>query len=178
MARLALALTVLRTLSRRSGNLSQLSFASTVALKPQYAEAHFELGNAYARAGELESAEKSLRKALELQPADTLRLFPEGSTEKTMHGGVPDGAGHYHLNVSLRDAATKAPIGDAKVRVRVAQVGMSGVTKALEPIVINNVPSYGAYFRLHWNSAYQISVGIRRPGAKSPVEAKFEHRTY
>jgi cytochrome c5 len=115
---------------------------------------------------------------LGIVPADTLRLFPEGAAEKTMHGGVPDGAGHYHLNVSLRDAATRAPIGDAKVRVRVAQVGMSGVTKALEPIVINNVPSYGNYFRLHWNSAYRISVDIRRPGAKSPVEAKFEHRTY
>jgi hypothetical protein len=62
--------------------------------------------------------------------------------------------------------------------VRVAQVGISGVTKALEPIVVNNVPSYGNYFRLHWNSAYRISVDIRRPGAKSPVEAKFEHRTY
>jgi cytochrome c5 len=115
---------------------------------------------------------------LGIVPAETLRLFPEGSAEKTMHGGVPDGAGHYHLNVSLRDAATKAPIGDAKVRVRVAQVGLSSVTKELEPVVINNAPSYGNYFRMHWKSRYRITVEIRRPGAKSPVQASFEHRTY
>ena len=33
-------------------------------------EAHFELGNAHARAGQLDSAERSLRRALELQPAN------------------------------------------------------------------------------------------------------------
>jgi len=115
---------------------------------------------------------------LGIVPAETLRLFPQGSAERTMHGGVPDGAGHYHLNVSLRDASTKAPIGDAKVRVRVAQVGMSSITKDLEPVVINNAPSYGSYFRMHWKSNYRITVEIRRPGAKSPVQASFEHRTY
>ena len=95
-----------------------------------------------------------------------------------MHGGVPDGAGYYHLSVSLRDATSKAPVGDARVRARVTQLGMSTVTRELEPIVINGSPSYGGYFRLHWKSTYRIAVDVRRPGAKSPVEAKFEHRTY
>jgi len=115
---------------------------------------------------------------LGIVPAETLRLFPEGSGERAMHGGVPDGTGYYHFNVSLRDAKTKAPVSDAKVKLRVAQVGMSGVTKELEPIVVNNVASYGNYFRLHWKSVYRVTVDIQRPGAKAPVAASFEHRTY
>lgn len=115
---------------------------------------------------------------LGMVPADTLRLFPEGSTERTMHGGVPEGAGYYHMNVSLRDAKTKVPIGDAKVRLRVAQLGLSEVAKELELITVNNAPSYGAYFRLHWKSRYRITAEIRRPGAKAAAVVKFEHRTY
>lgn len=115
---------------------------------------------------------------LGIVPAETLRLFPDGSAERTMNGGVPDGAGYYHLNVTLLDAKTKAPVGDAKVRMRVAQVGLSGVTKTLEPIVINSVPSYGNYFRMRWSANYRITVSVRKPGAPAAVEAKFEQRTY
>ena len=115
---------------------------------------------------------------LGIVPAETLRMFPADSAERRMHGGVPSGAGYYHLNVTLRDARTKAPISDAKVEMRVSQVGMSGVTKKLESIEINNAPSYGQYFRMRWNSAYRISVKIRGSGRAGPVEATFDHRTY
>jgi cytochrome c5 len=115
---------------------------------------------------------------LGIVPAETLRLFPEGSAERAMNGGVPDGAGYYHLNVTLLDAKTKAPVSDAKVRMRVTQVGMSGVTRALEPVVINGVPGYGNYFRMRWDASYRITVSIRKPGAPLAVEAKFDQRTY
>jgi cytochrome c5 len=115
---------------------------------------------------------------LGIVPADILRLLPEGSVERTLHGGVPAGAGYYHFNVSLREAKTKAPVGDAQVVMRVEQVGMSGVSKTLEPYKINDTPSYGGYFRLRWNSTYRITVIIRRPGAPAPVAVKFQHRTY
>jgi len=115
---------------------------------------------------------------LGIVPAETLRLFPEESTERTMHGGVPDGAGYYHLNVTLLDAKTKAPVSDAKVKVRVTQAGMSSVTKTLDAVTINNAPSYGNYFRMHWNSSYRITVDISRPGAKAPTQVTFQHRTY
>lgn len=115
---------------------------------------------------------------LGIVPAETLRLFPEGSAERAMHGGVPDGAGYYHLNVSLLDARTKAPVKDASVQLRVAQAGMSGVTKALEPVVISGVPSYGNYFRMRWNSTYRITVKVRRPGTPVLAEASFEQRIY
>jgi cytochrome c5 len=115
---------------------------------------------------------------LGIVPAETLRLFPEGSVERTMNGGVPSGAGYYHLNVSLLDAKTKAPIGDAKVEIRVAQPGLSGVTKKAEPVTINNVPSYGNYFRLRWNTTYRVTVSAARPGKPVPVQARFEQRIY
>jgi cytochrome c5 len=110
--------------------------------------------------------------------AETLRVFPEGSVERSMHGGVPSGSGYYHVNVSLLNAATKAPIGDAKVEVRLEQLGASSTSKTLEPVVINNVPSYGGYVRMRGKSDYRINVRIQKPDSTGPVEAKFERRTY
>jgi cytochrome c5 len=111
-------------------------------------------------------------------PAETMRAFPEGSVERSMHGGVPSGSGYHHVNVSLVDAATKAPIGDAKVDISLQEPGGSGVSKTLEPMVINNAPSYGNYFRMRAKSSYLVTVRIRKPGAPRPLEAKFEHRSY
>ena len=111
-------------------------------------------------------------------PAATIRAFAEGSVERSMHGGVPSGSGYYHVNVSLLNAETKAPIGDAKVDVRVEQPGASSVSKTLEPMVINNAPSYGNYVRLQAKTAYRITVQVRKPDSPRPVEAKFEYRTY
>ena len=110
--------------------------------------------------------------------AETMRAFPEGSTERSMHGGVPSGSGYYHVNISLADDATKALIGDAKVDMSLQETGGTGVSKTLEPMVINNTPSYGNYFRMRAKSSYLVTVRIQRPGAARPVEAKFEHRTY
>jgi hypothetical protein len=110
--------------------------------------------------------------------AETLRVFPEGSVERSMHGGVPSGSGYYHVNVSLLNAATKAPIGDAKVEVRLEQLGASSTSKTLEPVVINNAPSYGSYVRMQGKSTYLITVRIQKPGSPRRFEAKFERRTY
>jgi len=113
---------------------------------------------------------------LGLVSAETMRVFPEGSVERSMHGGVPSGRGYYHVNVSLVDAKTKAPVGDAKVDIRLEQPGVSSVSKTLEPVTINNAPSYGNYVRMP-GGAYRITLQVRRPGAAAPVEARFEHRT-
>lgn len=110
--------------------------------------------------------------------AEAMRAYPEGSVERSMHGGVPSGSGYYHVNVSLADDATKALIGDAKVEMSLQEPGGSGVSKKLEPMVINNTPSYGNYFWMRAKSTYQVTVRIQRPGAARPVEATFEHRTY
>lgn len=110
-------------------------------------------------------------------PAETMRAFPEGSVERSMHGGVPSGSGYYHVNVSLADAATKAPIGDATVDMSLQEASGTGVSKTLERMVINDAPSYGNYFRMRDATSYLATVRIRKPGATRPVEVKFEHRS-
>ncbi|HXF65197.1 MAG TPA: c-type cytochrome [Burkholderiales bacterium] len=109
--------------------------------------------------------------------AEALRAYPKGSPEAAMHGGVPRGAGYYHLNVSLFDAATGAPVTGARVEARVEEVGLSSTTKALEPVRLGNATSYGQYFRLGDRASHRITIKIQKPGAPKPVEVVFEHRS-
>jgi cytochrome c5 len=110
--------------------------------------------------------------------AEALRKFPDGSVERLMHGGVPEGSGQYHLNVSLLDRTSKAAVTNAKVEVQIEQPGMSSQTKALEAVVVNNAASYGAYVKLRPKTQYVVTVRARLPDSPSPVEARFEHRIY
>jgi hypothetical protein len=131
-----------------------------------------------ARTGALYKSVGGLEVHLGFVPAETLRVFPKESVERSMHGGVPGGSGHYHLNVSLLDATSKAPVAGAKVAVRVEQLGMAGETKALEPLMINNAPGYGNYVRMRAKGSYLVTVRVQRADTSAPVEAKFEHRIY
>jgi cytochrome c5 len=87
----------------------------------------------------------------------------------------PSGKGYYHLNVSLRDAATQAEIHDAQIEARVASP-LSGDTKKLNPLAANNAVSYGNFFRVRGGESYTIALQIRRPGAGRPTEVSFEFR--
>ena len=111
-------------------------------------------------------------------PAELLRSYPPGSVERTVHGGVPSGSGYYHVNVSVFNATTKAPISDARVEVRIAEPGLTSESKSLEPVTINNVPSYGSYVKLKQKTQYVVTVVVRRPDVAQPIEAKFDHRLY
>jgi len=115
---------------------------------------------------------------LKFVAAETLRRFPDGSFERMMHGGVPSGSGYYHVNVSLLDAASKAPLANAKVEARVERLGMSGETKALQQFVVSGTPSYGNYFRLMPKTQYVVIVKVQQPDSSRPLEARFEHRTF
>ena len=110
--------------------------------------------------------------------AETLRHYPEGSVERLMHGGVPKGSGNYHVNVSLLDRASNAPIKNAKVEVRIEQPGMSSQTKPLEAVIVNNAQSYGNYVKLRPNTQYVVTVRARVPDSPTPVEARFDHKAY
>jgi cytochrome c5 len=110
--------------------------------------------------------------------AEALRKYPDGSVERLMHGGVPTGSGNYHVNVSLLDRTTKAPVTNAKVEVKIEQPGMSSQTKALESVVVNNSASYGNYVKLRPKTQYVVTVRARLPDSPSPVEARFEHKVY
>jgi hypothetical protein len=113
---------------------------------------------------------------LGLTSAEALRAYPKGAVERSMHGGVPGGADEYHLNVSLFDARTGSAITDARVEVEVAEAGMTSESKKLEPMVINNAPAYGNYFKMNPRTSYLITVRVVKPGSSRPVEAKFEQR--
>ncbi len=108
--------------------------------------------------------------------AETLRsekLGP-GSTEATMHGGIPEGTGYYHVNVSLFDSETKAPIANAQVKVTISDPVMGGETRPLQLMATPNAPSYGRYFRISGMNPHTVTVHIRRPGVAREITAKFD----
>lgn len=109
--------------------------------------------------------------------AQTLRALPENAPERSMHGGPPRGRGYYHLNVTLIDAETKAPIDGAKVQVRLELPGASSVSSSLQPMQLGAAPAYGNYVRMRADSAYRIVLQVERPGDAGRVEARFAHRT-
>ena len=108
--------------------------------------------------------------------ARSLLSFPKESVERSMHGGVPSGPGYYHLNISLADASTHAPVGDASVDVDIEDPGLTRASVRLEPIAVGPA-SYGSYVRLKPHTAYLITVRVHAPSRPRGVEAKFDHRT-
>ncbi|MEK6770782.1 MAG: c-type cytochrome [Pseudomonadota bacterium] len=102
--------------------------------------------------------------------------YAEGSPEGLMHGGVPSGKGYYHLNISLFDSKTRAAITDAQVEASTREPVYGGETKKLELMTLNNMKSYGNYFRMSSKNPYTITVRIQRPGVSPPIEAKFDYR--
>ena len=111
--------------------------------------------------------------------AQTLLAYPSDSVERSMHGGVPEGSDYYHLNVSLQDHASQAPITDAQVAVQIEQAGAGDAdrsSKALEPIPY--AASYGNYVQFKRNTPYVIIVQVRPAGAPRSVEARFEQTFY
>lgn len=109
--------------------------------------------------------------------AESIRKRPPGTDpEGAMHGGVPHGSDYYHVNISLFDAKTKAAIKGAQVEVKVADPLMGDQVKSLEPLVINNIVSYGNYIRLPGKDPYTIVVLIRKSGDSRTIEAQFGFR--
>ena len=100
---------------------------------------------------------------------------PKPDAESKMHGGIPSGKGYYHVNISLFDSKTKTEIKDAQVEARIANP-LTGETKKLEPVVINNRVSYGNYFQLSGKDPYTITVKIQAPGMARQTEAKFDYK--
>jgi cytochrome c5 len=112
---------------------------------------------------------------LGFMPAQNLRALPKGSPERTMHGGIPRSSGYYHVNVSLFDEKSRAPINDAHVQMQFEQPGLTSTTTELEPMKIS-AGSYGIYMKPQPRTRYRITLRIQSPRATRAVEAKFEHR--
>jgi cytochrome c5 len=88
---------------------------------------------------------------------------------------IPSGRGYYHLNISLADSQSHAPVSDAQVTIQVSD-GMTTQTKPLSIVAANSAVSYGNFFRFSSGNAYNIKTEIRRAGAASPVVANFEFK--
>lgn len=106
--------------------------------------------------------------------AQSIRARHPKGTESTMHGGIPAGDDFYHVNISLFDQRTNAPIRDAKVEARVASA-MGAEVKPLERMAVDGTVSYGNYFRLVGRDPHVITVIVSRPGGQ-PLEARFDFR--
>lgn len=106
-------------------------------------------------------------------PADPHRKVVDGM--EVFLGIAPAGKGSYHVNISLRDAASKAPIKDATVEARVANP-LSGSTKKLESKTFNDAPGYVNDFSMEGRDAYTITAQIRRPGNARPSEVRFDFK--
>jgi hypothetical protein len=109
-------------------------------------------------------------------PAEMLRSFPPGSDEAQMHGGVPSGRHVHHVQIALFDATTGARITGASVTVVVAEIGLGGVERDLEPFQIGDAETYGGYFDLQTRDLYQIRVRATLPDGGRVIEHTFEFR--
>ncbi|NMG30002.1 hypothetical protein GO615_13880 [Aromatoleum evansii] len=108
-------------------------------------------------------------------PAKVASKHPATHEEKTMHGGVPTGKDDYHVLVALFDRKG-ARITDAQVKATVAELGMAGTRKKLEPMRIEDTVSFGNYFALYGEGPYRVTIEAQLPGTAKPVEAVFEYR--
>jgi cytochrome c5 len=107
------------------------------------------------------------------EPADPHRKVVDGM--EVFLGIAPAGSGSYHVNISLRDAASKAPIKDAAVEARVANP-LGGTSKKLAPKTFNDAPGFVNDFRMEGRDTYTITAQIRRPGNARPSEVQFDFK--
>jgi cytochrome c5 len=104
-----------------------------------------------------------------------LGMLQAQALRKSGASDAPAGKDYYHVNISLADHRSQAPVGDAQVDVRVSD-GMTTQRKPLGPMAANNTVSYGNYFRFASGTYYNITAEIRRPGVPGTIEAKFEFK--
>lgn len=109
-------------------------------------------------------------------PAELIRGYPKGSPEFRMHGGPPGGEHIHHVMVALFDGKTMERITDAEVTASVAEIGLAGTVRELEPMPIANAMTYGNYFRLSNLATYRITLEIQRPGSADAVTTSFEYK--
>jgi hypothetical protein len=82
-------------------------------------------------------------------PAEIVKGLPSGSTtERPMHGRIPEGPHEYHLVAAVFDAAAGTRVSDAVVTAEVSGLGLSGSKMKLEPMQIAGTTTYGGFVDL------------------------------
>lgn len=109
-------------------------------------------------------------------PAEMIRGYPKGSPEFEMHGGLPTGEHIHHVMVALFEGETMERITNAEVMASVAEIGLAGTLRKLEPMSIAGAMTYGNYFHLSNLATYRITVEIRQPESTNVIKASFEYK--
>ncbi|WP_436639380.1 hypothetical protein [Microbaculum sp. FT89] len=109
-------------------------------------------------------------------PAEVIRGHPKGHPEAVMHGGVPKGKHVHHVMVALFDGKTMERVTDAQVTATVAEPGLAGRKKQLEPFTVADALTYGNYFEFSKLATYTIDTEVRRPGSSRVVKTRFAYR--
>lgn len=109
-------------------------------------------------------------------PAEMIRGHSEKHPEGAMHGGVPDQPHTYHVMVALFDASSLQRIVDADVTATIAEIGLAGAQRKLEPFTVAGALTYGNYFEMQPRTSYQIRIDATIPGRSSAARVEFDFR--
>lgn len=115
---------------------------------------------------------------LAVLPAEMLRAYPPGSEESRMHGGVPSAKHVHHLQVALFDSQSGERITDAVVTATVAEFGLAGTSKDLEPFTIGDTLTYGEFFKFQKRDLYEVKVRALLPEDGRVIEKTFEYEHF
>lgn len=109
-----------------------------------------------------------------LIPAEIVRGHPGGHPEAEMHGGAPSGPHAYRLVVALFNEDGGDRIENAEVAATVSGLGHVGqATTRLEPMLIENKVTYGAFIDLRALERFDIALTIKVPDRPKPLRVDF-----
>ena len=105
---------------------------------------------------------------LGITPAAVIaRNYAPGSTERTMHGGVPSNPSDEHVMIAVFNRNTGQRVGDATVTARVWPADGRSVPvqrKSLQSMSIAGNVTYGNYFFMPASGRYDVRLSISAPG--------------
>lgn len=91
---------------------------------------------------------------------------------QALHGGAPPGSSSHHVMVALFDAASGARITDARVS---ASVPGQAPARALEPMEVNGLTTYGNFFLFSGPDVRRIHVEVFPAGRSNSIKADFAY---
>jgi hypothetical protein len=111
---------------------------------------------------------------LGVMPSAIATDHPKTHTEGTMHGGNSPDGDEYHILIAIFDIATGARVEKSDVTANVSSLGHVGQANVvLEPMVIANTTTFGAFVRMPANGRYEIVFNIRIPQHPEPIRVSF-----
>ena len=111
-------------------------------------------------------------------PAELLRAYPKGSSEAAAHASIPRGKKAHHLLVALFEGESMERVTDARVTIRVREIGLGWARKRLEPRTIAGALTYCNFFTFDNYALYTIVIEVRRPGSSETITTEWEFKRH